>query len=150
MIVISDIDFTICDSSHRTHYLQKDPNDWKGFYTPKEVMKDKPILATRSILRAMDNDNKGIVYVTSRTEAVSELTYKWLRKNHFPLGLIIFRPENDERPSEDVKESALALIKLMYNEPILFALEDKPKCVEMYRRNGVMCLALPEGDYQGN
>jgi FMN phosphatase YigB (HAD superfamily) len=33
MIYIFDIDGTLADISHRLHFIQQEPKDWRGFYS---------------------------------------------------------------------------------------------------------------------
>jgi hypothetical protein len=51
------------------------------------------------------------------------------------------RPQGDNRPGAAVKQEYLDIIKQDYD--IWFVVEDQPSLVEMWRSNGLCCLAMP-------
>jgi hypothetical protein len=156
MIIISDIDFTIADSSHRTHYIDRDNPDWISFYSPSEVIRDKVIEPVKYILDTIhyhqesfsddvDVEPIRVVFSTSRQKLASSITHVWLQQNDIEYYDIYFRDDGDERPCAEVKLDNLKKIKKDFSkEKILFVLEDNESCVRMYRDNNLFVLQCEE------
>lgn len=80
---IFDIDGVLADCSHRLHFIQQEPKDWKRFY--ENLDKDEVIQPNKNTLRLLRNalhgyQTRGILFVTGRSEAYRELTMNWLKK----------------------------------------------------------------------
>lgn len=74
---IFDIDGVLADCSHRLHFIQQEPKDWKRFYENSD--KDEVIQPNKNTLRLLRNalhgyQTRGILFVTGRSEAYRELT----------------------------------------------------------------------------
>ena len=63
-------------------------------------------------------------------------------KKHLPKYIndydLIMRLDTDKRPDNESKEHIVKILKETHN--ILFAIDDKPSVVKMYRNQGVPCL----------
>lgn len=112
MLIVVDIDDTLSDTTHREHYLEKEPKDWRGFLQPSEVQKDPPILAAQPITKRMVLAGHEVVLLTGRSARLYETTHEWL-KAHFmwlagrPLHM---RADGDYRPAAHVKIDKLRLM----------------------------------------
>lgn len=146
--IIVDIDGTLSDPSHRKHFIEKDPKDWKGFLSSEEILKDG-LHKWCSVLIDMlwDKDVK-IILLTGRSgdPVTREATKKWLNDYGVNWDALIMRPENDYRSDTIIKQELYEKhIKDKYN--ILFALEDRKQVAHMWRCCGITCLHCAEGDY---
>jgi hypothetical protein len=73
-------------------------------------------------------------------------TEAWL-KNHdiFPEA-VYMRKKGDFRPDYELKQDILNQL-LADGHEILLVVDDRKQVVEMWRRNGIMCLQCAEGDF---
>lgn len=88
-----------------------------------------------------------IIFVSGRDEQFREMTKAWLDKNFTgkPYELYM-RPLSDRREDSIVKEELFnTYIKGRFN--IRFVLDDRNRVVNMWRRIGLKCLQVAEGDF---
>lgn len=130
--IIADMDSTLCvNLTGRPFYT----DDWK-----EKLIYDTPLAGPISILRAQKmTGNCDILIVTGRKDEGRSQTEEWLKTYNVPYDRLFMRGQNDYTKGDVFKENILNNIILpKYN--VLFALEDDNKCVQMYRRNGLICL----------
>ena len=130
--IIADMDSTLCiNLTGRSFYT----DDWK-----EKLIYDTPLAGPISILRAQKMTGTcDILIVTGRKDEGREQTEEWLKTYNVPYDRLFMRGQNDYTKGDIFKENILNNIILpKYN--VLFALEDDNKCVQMYRRNGLICL----------
>lgn len=152
---IFDIDGVLADCSHRLHFIQQEPKDWKGFYENSD--KDAVIQPNKETLRLLSNSlnglpTRGILFVTGRTEAYRELTTNWLKEKvwgcfgNFSDDMLFMRKNGDFRPDWEVKKEIYENeIKCQYE--ILGIFEDRARVVQMWRSLGLTCYQVCEGNY---
>ncbi len=143
--IIVDLDGTLADCSHRVHHLQKTPKDWDAFYAG--CGEDTPIT---HILDLVDTyqayDGVCLVVVTGRPERTRAMTQAWLKWNLSGYQTMFMRPDGDYR-ADDVLKREIYERDIAPHYDVLFALEDRSRCVRMYRSIGVPCLQVAEGDF---
>lgn len=146
MIVICDIDGTICDLSHRLHFIENPPKSWDAFHAA--CSDDLPIHAMRDILCRLIGDD-AVFYVTGRNEAIRRQTVDWLDKHGFPQGALFMRNGSDRRQDWEVKREILHEQIYPHNpkSEILCVLEDRDQVVKMWREEGLVCLQVKDGAY---
>lgn len=170
---IFDIDGVLADCSHRLHFIQQEPKDWKRFYENSD--KDAPIKANVELLHRLYKDYQvEIMFVTGRTEAYRAITSDWLRKEVLetqPLTTcstmmgcdlamelqeeeikktleqrLFMRKNGDFRPDWEIKKEIYENeIKCQYE--ILGVFEDRTQVVQMWRSLGLTCYQVCEGNY---
>lgn len=89
-----------------------------------------------------------IIFVSGREDTYKEKTVVWLRRRFSKsyTDLIYMRPAGDKREDSIVKQELYeTYIKGKYN--VEFVLDDRNRVVEMWRRNGLTCLQVAEGDF---
>lgn len=84
-----------------------------------------------------------IIIVTGREEKHRELTAGWLEDNAIPYSKIYMRPDGDETPGYELKQIILNRT-ILPEQSVFFALEDDPRCVKMYRENGIPCFQVAD------
>ena len=145
---IFDIDGTLANVEHRIHHIQSKPKNWNKFFENME--KDLPIKATCEICVMMINGVwQNVVFCTGRNEKYRKVTLKWLQTNvHWDISTyqLYMRPDNDNRHDYIVKEELLAQIRADGHKPIA-VFEDRQQCVDMWRRNGLVCYQVSEGNF---
>ncbi len=141
-IVICDIDGTVADTDHRTHFVQQDPKDWKGFF---EAMVDDPVREDiRELLRQLHADGKTIVFVSGRPENYREFTEKWLMMNGFDFAWgLLMRGAKDSRPDTEVKKEIFD--RYFAGKEVVKVIDDRPSVIRMWREQGLEVLDVGKG-----
>jgi phosphoglycolate phosphatase-like HAD superfamily hydrolase len=147
-IIICDIDGTIADCEHRRHYITTKPKNYDAFY--EEVMDDAPINRVLGLLNVlMDYEGREfqLVFVTGRPERCRADTVEWLRYQHFyPSDYTLFmRKDGDHRQDYIVKQEILDTH--INKSEVWLVLDDRKQVVDMWRRNGLTCLQVAEGNF---
>lgn len=142
--VICDIDGTISDCEHRLHLINnRESADWNTFY--EDCIKDQPIKPVVDMLLSLKN-NTQIIFVTGRTEQVRHITYDWLKKHlgqSFGSCPMYMRNNGDLRTDVELKEEIYN--KYLKRLNILFVIEDKQECVDMWRSKKLNCIQVNKG-----
>lgn len=144
-IVIFDIDGTFADNSERRALLTDEYPDWDVFF---ETMGDdrviEPIVNLFSILY---DSGKYLMYIFSgRPERFRPLTEQWLTWNSIAPVPLFLRKDGDHRPDDIVKEEMLHSL-LSKGHSVEFVVDDRQTVVDMWRKNGIICLQCAEGNF---
>jgi len=76
-------------------------------------------------------------------------TLRWLSENvHYEINddFLFMRDDEDYRPDFEVKEDILQHLHDTGHEPVL-AFDDRQQVVDMWRRNGIRCAQVAEGNF---
>lgn len=144
-IVIFDLDGTLANHEHRLHLIDKAPKDWDEFI--EESKNDKLNLPVVGFFYSVGDSNWPnfeVAIVTARPERHRDITVEWLQRNRLYPHALLMRDNNDFRPDWEVKEDIL--LNNIGRQRVLFAVEDRKCCVDMYRRNGVFCFDVRGGE----
>ena len=160
--IVMDIDGCLANCMHRYHFAAK--GDYDMFYNKEEMAKDIPIPHMFELIGRFAygkyeetqkiSDIKHIVFSTGRSEFTREWTLDFLMKHwtchYYPTceprifrkdmnKNLFMRKNKDWRPAHLIKQAHLdEEILPMYN--VLWAMEDHPETVDMFTRNGILCL----------
>lgn len=147
--VIFDLDGTLADCRHRLHHILNKPKDYQAFYDA--LVDDEPIESVRSILvtYAVSNlvasgnnlEPTEIIICTGRPTSHRPETERWLHQHDIPYDEMLMRPVGDYRPDYILKKEMLEYLRIIKYRPI-FAIEDRPQVVKMWRDNGIKCLQV--------
>jgi phosphoglycolate phosphatase-like HAD superfamily hydrolase len=144
-VVIFDLDGTLADISARRAILEKHPKDWDRFFSGMES--DLPNLPLVNLFKILSRyEQYGMVIVTGRPERYRDATTRWLNKHGLSPILMFMRGDNDRRADHLVKEEILNNIRAQGLE-IQFVVDDRDTVVQMWRKNGVLCLQCDEGKF---
>lgn len=143
--MIFDLDGTITDLSHRKHYLDQDPPDWKIFNSL--VYEDEINMWAERLIRMINQDKSHFMLIVSgRSEDAKYDTITWLKDHNIVYDALFMRKKNDSRRDDIIKEEIYNdLIKPHYQ--VQFVIDDRKRVVDMWRKNGLVCLQCAEGDY---
>jgi predicted kinase len=153
--VIFDLDGTLCDVSHRRHFVQNivgQKKDWQSFF--RGMVDDAPNLWCAELVESMSK-NHVIVYCSGRPDSWRSHTVEWLKKhNLFEFKNddtncdfhLYMRPRSDSRDDSLVKEVILDFEILTRFKPF-FMVDDRRRVVDMWRSRGFVCLACDEGNF---
>lgn len=142
-VVLCDLDGTLCDISHRLHFIQSSPKDYGGFFST--VLGDSPRVPVIEWLRALHASGEFVIVIVSgRSEAAAKDTLEWLSRNDVPFDHIWMRDRYDRSPDTLLKEGFLSAIP---EDRIAFAIDDRQVVVDMWRKHGVRVFQVNDGDY---
>ena len=149
--IVCDLDGTLCDISHRTHWVQVPSGvrkNWDAFFS--EVPNDDVNEAVAEVLERFQ-DNYSVIFCSGRPERCRLDTMEWLHKHTNLFGadksgaLLYMRQDGDFRRDDIVKQEILDTY--IEKDRVLFVLDDRDQVVDMWRRNGLHCFQVAEGDF---
>ena len=120
----------------------------RGPYEMEKCDTDALDAVVADLLFMKQDQKQTIIFVTGREEKYREKTEKWLKKQMPELQWkhLLMRPTDDHREDSIIKQEIYNQhIKEKYNALIVF--DDRNRVVEMWRRNGLKCLQVAEGDF---
>lgn len=155
MIYIFDLDGTLCDNRHRLHYITGDKKDYHAYHLA--CVDDDPLPLIK-VLQAVLGLSKYFEFVPSqvrffsgRSNIAFEQTVEWLYSvcsiNQVDNTVLRMRKEGDWRQDWVIKQEWLLELLQKNNASEIIAFDDRQQCVDMYRRNGVTCCQVADGDF---
>lgn len=148
-IIIFDLDGTIALCEHRRHFVSGEHKNWTAFFN--SCVNDLPNKPVIEILNEFAIKRQYVIVILSgRTEDVREKTIEWLKKNKVHYDFLYMRPSKDYSPDEKLKFEMLETAKKELNfsqEDILCVFDDRNKVVDMWRKNGLTCFQVAEGNF---
>ena len=156
MIIICDLDGTLFNIQHRLHHIAKHNNDgtkrkrdWVAF--EGAVLQDTPNKAVVEIVVSMHRAGHSLVFVSGRHERTRQSSNYMIRQalgQHTPDNTLYMRRDDDNRADYTVKQE---IFDIYFSgdraKDILFCLDDRQQVVDMWRRNGLTCLQVAEGNF---
>jgi len=152
--IICDLDGTLANCEHRVHHVRNKPKNWDAFYAG---VKDDTVNET--VLQVLERfadgcedpfygiPNFNIIFCSGRPERCREDTENWLHKQGFPRGTykLFMRKDGDYRADYIVKQEIYD--NQIKGTDVLFVLDDRQQVVDMWRRNGLVCFQVAEGNF---
>ena len=143
--IIFDVDGTLADIEHRRVLLEGDRPDWTRFNA--RMGDDTPNVPIVTLYKTLWNSGDfRIEIVTGRNEAFRKVTETWLTWNEIPFTRVTMRADKDQRADHIIKQEILNAF-LAEGHEIAFTVDDRQQVVDMWRRNGIMCLQCDVGDF---
>ena len=148
--IICDLDGTLADVEHRRHFIQrpKGQKDWKSFYRScvSDTLKSTVWYVVRSVMDSLEIDyDVEFVIFSGRTEVMRPETEDWLAEHGIIYDLLVMRPAKDNTPDEVLKEKWFN--EMIDKETVFCVFDDRSKVVEMWRRIGLTCFQVANGDF---
>lgn len=163
--IIVDIDGTLANCDHRRHFVDgtHEKQDWKSFYesmTEDTINEWCNFIIEKCCYDEVGFLNKSILLVSGRPEEYRELTSNWLIKNNLTFDKkynlysddqedsikLFMRKTSDYRDDTIIKEEIYREhIEPFYN--VLFAIDDRRKMADLWRKLGLVCLHCAPGDF---
>lgn len=149
--VIFDLDGTLALIDNRRKIATKDNGkmDWDKFFDPTFIRLDRPNWPVINTLKLFSEKGLEIVIFSGRSEVTKEATEEWLERYNIPFDVLRMRPTSKEfkfMRDDDLKEGWLN--ELFPNKEDIFAVfDDRNKVVEMWRKNGITCFQVADGDF---
>lgn len=144
--VVVDLDGTLADITHRLHYVQNSPPDWKAFF--RECTKDTPNDWCVKLIQSLLLSGTNVIVVSARSKEVEAESIAWVRNAVLgkagteplyvgTLDIQLVREAGDSTPDQILKKKWLDNFG---KDRILMAVDDRQRVVQMWRDNGVTCL----------
>lgn len=147
LLVIFDLDGTLADMEHRVHLVRTKPKNFPLFNSL--AVKDDVYTDIAMFFDHFIHDRPDIrVYIVTGREGTMinrEIAWNWLYIHNLIPHELIMRAPGDYRKDFVVKEEILH--KLQETFEVFMVFEDRKQVVDMYRRNGIRCLQVKEGDF---
>ena len=148
---LMDIDGTLADATHRLHHIKGEVKDWDTFFD--KCVDDPPIEHMVTLCRILARYHT-VVFVSGRSSRVWKQTLEWLRRHgcitddqpYNDRLTLYMRQEGDHRPDDVVKGELLERIMHDGYKPLM-AFDDRQRVVDMWRRLGIPCAQVAEGDF---
>lgn len=145
--VVFDLDGTLAEIDHRLHHVRVEKplkKNWAAFN--REIPNDSLNEWCKTLMDQMHIQHS-VVICSGRNESTKTDTIDWLKKHAIKYDELFMRPLKDSRDDTIVKEIMLHFeLKTRYNR-ILFVVDDRPKVVRMWRKNGLTVLACNEVEF---
>ncbi len=145
--VILDLDGTIANCDHRLKLVKEKPKNYRKFEAsiPSDEPYDDVILIVKAVLRELGES--ALVIVTGRSIDCLEATKDQLCKFNIQYDMLFMKEKGDYRPDYIYKEEILQKIIDIFGKKPFCVFEDRDRVVQMYRKNGVRCLQVKNGEY---
>jgi hypothetical protein len=150
--VIFDLDGTLADITKRREMSTKENGkiDWDIFFDPNNIWFDLPNEPVITMAQLLSEKHR-IVIFSGRSKATKDETKRWLQKFDVPFDVIKMRPTSNEwkfMPDDELKQHWLDLLfKDEKKKDILCVFDDRQKVVDMWRRNGITCFQVDDGNF---
>jgi FMN phosphatase YigB (HAD superfamily) len=146
--IIVDLDGTLCDTSHRQHFMEQKPKDWKSFY--EGIPGDKPNDWCLEIIKRFCGTHQ-ILFVSGRPEDYRHETDFWLHE-HLPVidglrSIELFMRKSGDFRSDHIIKTEIYNNFIADNWVVSFAIDDRQQVVDMWRALGLTCLQCAKGDF---
>lgn len=145
--IITDIDGTLADATHRLGFIHTRPKNWKAFFAASKD--DPPYHEVTWLVKTLKDAGCIILIVTARPESERERTITWLNENAGLKGVwahIYMRQDDDPRDDAIVKSEILEDIYRDGYNPFI-VLDDRDNVVKMWRESGLRCLQVNPGNF---
>jgi hypothetical protein len=131
-----DIDGTLALGPHRNPY------DWRS--ADADLPNRAVVMAVQAL--AAHPGVSAIIAISGRQEEARALTARWLVDHAVPYNELLMRTDGDFRPDDVVKEEMFReRIKPRYS--VTGVIDDRNKVVKMWRRLGLVCFQVAEGNF---
>jgi hypothetical protein len=150
--VIFDLDGTLADITKRREMSTKENGkiDWDIFFGANNIWFDLPNEPVITMAQLLSEKHR-IVIFSGRSKATKDETKRWLKKFDVPFDVIKMRPTSNEwkfMPDDELKQHWLdTLFPDDKRKDILCVFDDRQKVVDMWRRNGITCFQVDDGNF---
>ncbi len=137
MFVIFDLDGTIADIRHRTHFVRRGARNWDAFFSA--CVDDVEYPHVVETFKAHLNAGHKVRIWSARSDVVRGETVKWLAAVGIDPGLLQhMRAEGDSTPDAVLKRHWL---NQEHDKPDL-VYDDRQRVVDMWRAEGIPCFQV--------
>jgi hypothetical protein len=146
--VIFDLDGTLALIDERRNRASKPRGkmDFSILFDPELIKLDKPNVPVIETFKLFKEAGYNMVIFSGRGKETEEATHAWLSDYGVTADLVMMREIRDYRPDDVLKLKWLN--KLFPDRSEVFAIfDDRNKVVDMWRKEGLTCFQVENGDF---
>ena len=143
--VVFDIDGVLSDATSRQHFIERGRRDWGAFF---EACGDDPVIEEVARLVELLDPSLTVVLLTGRPLRVQPQTLAWLERYGLRWDLLVMRDRGDYSQVTTFKRAVVADLRA-HGLDLRLALEDDPANHAMFVEEGVPCVYIHSGYYEG-
>lgn len=144
--IVSDMDGTLADCTHRLHFVKKgegEPKDWKSFFanvsydTPRLEVYDQVMKDFLNAVQEYGVEKVKFIIVSARPERCRKDTEEWLEQHGMmhDVSAILMRGDNDSRQDDIVKREIYE--KYLKPYEVLRVYDDRPRVLRVWEELGI-------------
>ncbi|HEY7824402.1 MAG TPA: hypothetical protein VIG24_16285, partial [Acidimicrobiia bacterium] len=131
---------------HRLHHIQGKKKDYDAFF--EACVDDVPVAPVINLYQSLLEAQWEVRIWSGRSNQVFDQTQTWIHRHVGNAnGLSRMRSAGDYRPDDALKEGWLWELSYRDRYRLQFIVDDRKRVVDMWRRNGVICLHCAEGNF---
>ena len=148
-IVIFDLDGTIAliDERRSLSTSLSSKIDWNIFFDSKNIELDQPNFPIIEVLSSLKERGFKIFILSGRLDTTKGATTKWLKKYSIPFDQLKMRENTSKVKYISDVELKQKWLNEIGKENVLCVFDDRTKVVEMWRKNGLSCFQVSNGDF---
>lgn len=140
-IAVFDIDGTLSDNAHRQVHINEQNKDCFHEESIHDALFEEVAHLARHYYKHPDYK---VVLITGRPSIYRSITMKWLTKNYIKYDNLYMNNTDDS----DWVFKKLILDELNNDkDSVVIVFEDRQRCVDMWRDNGVLCMQCDYGQF---
>lgn len=143
--MVFDVDGVLSDAANRQHLLEPGRRDWDAFF---DACGEDPLIEEVAVLLGLLDPDLAVVLLTGRPRRVRPQTLAWLERHRLRWDLLVMRDIGDYTAARSFKRRTVSELRT-YGFDIRLAVEDDRRNLEMFRSEGVPCLYIHSGYYEG-
>lgn len=142
--IIWDVDGTLSDPTHRRHYVQAKPKNWKAFFAE---MSDDPVHEDmKFLINSMADLGHTNIICTARHEKYKKETEDWLFRKKIIYHAIYMRDNDDHRDDSVIKIDLVRQMMMEGYYPTM-AFEDRDRVALALREIGLRVFQVEDGKF---
>jgi len=153
-IIVFDLDGTLADITDRRTLADvmkkgKMKMNWKVFFDPLNVAKDKPNVPVIDSFKALKAAGNTMVIFSGRDSISKDITKLWLKNHGVDYDFLKMRPQGSHTPDDTLKKDWMDDLNVdgLTKDDVLMIFDDRNKVVDMWRDNGFTCFQVAPGDF---
>lgn len=149
--IVSDLDGTLADCSHRVHFVKTVPKDWQAFFagvpydTPRRDVFDQVMRDYLNQIQEHGVEKVKFIIVSARPERTRVATEEWLEQHGMlhDVAAILMRSDTDSRQDDVVKREIYE--KYLKPYQVLRVYDDRPRVVRVWKELGLDVVDCGDG-----
>jgi hypothetical protein len=144
--IIVDIDGTLANIEHRTHYVRNGRKNWKRFFDAMilETVRED-VKAVYDLYYGLRNRfGLSLIIVSGRGSEYEYQTRKWLSDNGIEFDKLFMRRKADYRDDTIIKQEIYDTY-IAPQHKVILVIDDRPKVVRCWRSMGLQVLDVGNG-----
>ena len=138
-MIVTDLDGTLADVTHRLSFVKQPTKDWNGFFgaIPGDSLRTEVLSQVEEAYAVAEEEAKGEkvykIIFSARPERTREVTEAWLEREGILSGFdaLIMRPDGDSRQDDEMKR--LMYDRFLKRYDVLAIFDDRPRVIAVWK-----------------